>query len=523
MIAFQLMILLGVYDKVVESTVKETPFPNAVCGEFLQFSENKSQIPENMTAVFITDKVSLVRSALSLKKPNLKIIYCGYAVDAEKYLKHLEDVWPAGESTDVIRLRFKKLILNLRENYLVWFYQHTLLATINSVPDMIWYKRIDGIHMLVNDTFAEIVHKPKKAVLGKDHFTIWDVPRPAEGNAEFACAESEEIAIRTEKTYICDEPVKTRQGMKQFTTYKTPIYDMYHNVFGTVGVGHDVTNFNNLGMELSILMENLPFPMAIFSPEWKIVRMNSSFEKIFGKANFQSENFNYHDWKKQNLIAMNQITDNAQKHLKNQECKIIVGEETKYFMLCEQEIRDSFRNVSGYFCTLQDITYQRAYERSIIEAANTDMLTGMYNRRYFYYFLSQNADRPMTLLYMDLDRFKAVNDHYGHARGDEVLIKTAQMIQSLFPGTTSARLGGDEFALVMDGNNREFAENRSKHLEKIIRKTFADEGLDIAISIGIAETNGNVGDIDQFIHEGDTQMYAVKKQHHQENQKNKLK
>ena len=57
----------------------------------------------------------------------------------------------------------------------------------------------------------------------------------------------------------------------------------------------------------------------------------------------------------------------------------------------------------------------------------------------------------MTLFYMDLDRFKYVNDHYGHAKGDEVLISTSRVIKTRFPKSVSARIGGDEFALVIDG------------------------------------------------------------------------
>ncbi len=514
MITFNLKIFFGLYDEAVEKAVKETVLPEQTAAEFLPFPEKKSQIPEKVTAVFITDKVSLLRSAADLHRKNLHIVYCGHAADACRCLNHLDAIWPAGENPEVVKKRFRILIKNLKNEFDARFWKDTLLTTINSLPDMLWYKRADGIHMLVNDMFTEIVHKPKKQIHGKDHFDIWDVPRPAEGGGEFACAESEEIAIRTGKTYICDEPVKTRDGMKQFTTYKTPVYDMYGNVFGTVGIGHDVTNFSNLGIELSILVENLPFPMIIFSADWKVIRMNRAFEEISGISAEQAESFDYPSWKQKTLIPVSSGAEDAKKHFKIQECRLVCGGETKYFIVREQEIRDFFDHVSGYFLTMQDITYQRAYERSIIEAANTDMLTNLYNRRYFYQFLTQNASRPMTLLYMDLDHFKAVNDNFGHAKGDEVLIKTARIIQSLFPETTAARLGGDEFALVMDGNNKEFVTKQCGRLEETIRETFANEGLTITISIGIAETTGNLEDIDRFIHEGDTRMYEIKKIHH---------
>ena len=141
-----------------------------------------------------------------------------------------------------------------------------------------------------------------------------------------------------------------------------------------------------------------------------------------------------------------------------------------------QEIRDYFDNLSGYFLIMTDITYQRAYEESILKAANTDMLTGMFNRRFFYNYLSENAAKPMTLFYMDLDRFKYVNDRYGHARGDVVLIKTATVIKTRFPKATSARLGGDEFALVMEGVLcDEDIQNYTRSLEGTIQRLISDK------------------------------------------------
>ena len=194
------------------------------------------------------------------------------------------DILPPGEEESLLAFHLAKALERLRDAYEADFYQQAMTATINTVPDMMWYKRIDGIHMLVNDAFCEIVRKKKSDIHGKDHFYIWDVPRPQDGDGDFACAESEELALQSGKTYICEEMVKTRKGMKQFTTYKTPIYDNLGNIFGTVGLGHDATNLKNLGLELSILIENMPFPMSIFTGDFHVVRMNRHFKELIGNA-----------------------------------------------------------------------------------------------------------------------------------------------------------------------------------------------------------------------------------------------
>ncbi|MBR1629475.1 MAG: EAL domain-containing protein [Lachnospiraceae bacterium] len=413
---------------------------------------------------------------------------------------------------------FKRALLEtigrMKMEFDLWFYKHALLTTINTVPDMLWYKRLDGIHTMVNDSFCEVLHKEKDAIIGHDHYDIWDVPRPTEGSEGFDCSESEEIAINTGKTYICDEPVKTREGMKQLTTYKTPVYDMAGNVYGTIGVGHDVTNFSNLGIELSILIENLPFPMLILSQKRKVVRMNSIFAEIAGlSTEEEKEHFAYEVWKKQQLHVVGELKVEPERHLCTQEFIVFRGDEEQYLDVTELEIRDFFDNVSGYFVTMEDITYHRAYEQSILNEANTDKLTGMYNRRYFYEYLENQAGKAFYLLYMDLDHFKEVNDTYGHRVGDDVLKKTAHFIEKYFPQATSARMGGDEFVVAEGAHDKGYIERQCEALELAVKDAFRYK-CGVTVSIGMVYNDGSITDPEEMIHKGDRLMYEIKEAHH---------
>lgn len=507
-----LKVMNAVSDQKYGKCFTEEIFGEAVTGEIAVHNGGKINAPEGGALLFITDNAELAKEAAADKDESVSVIYLGGYDDIKDIYTKLDAVWSKDGGETAFADRLRKYIRKMKNEFDLWFYKNTLLATINTVPDMLWFKRIDGIHMLVNDAFTKIVHKPKSDIHGKDHFYIWDAPRPDESNSnDFACAESEEIAISTGQTYIGDEPVKTREGMKQFTTYKTPVYDKYGNVFGTVGVGHDVTNFSNLGIELSILVENMPFPMTIFTPDWKVVRMNSHFRELVGTED--AESFDYRRWKDTVPTRIGKRQEDAGRHSATREYKIVINGEKKYLVITELEIHDFFGNVSGYFSTIQDITYQRAYEKSIIKAANTDMLTGMYNRRYFHNFLSNNIDQPFTLLYLDLDHFKAINDSFGHDVGDEVLIKTAKLIAEHFPEATAARLGGDEFAIVDEINDADEIKKRCEALEKAIAETFGHFEKNIAISIGIAESDG-AADIERIMREGDARMYEAKNEHH---------
>ena len=481
----------------------ELEFSDKTDGTITGFSEDHAHM-------IITDNMDRIRQLHGLTRHNLRFIYVGKAPLTDE----LAGVYDTDDPAQ-ITVMFERTLKHHADEFNAWFYEHTLYTTIDTVPDILWYKRLDGIHTMVNSAFTEIVHKKREDIIGRDHYYIWDAPLPEDGN-EFACAESEEIAIRTGKMYVSDEPVTTREGMKQLTTYKTPVCDMFGNVFGTVGVGHDVTNFSNLGIELSILVENLPFPMIIFTADMKIVRMNEAFMNIAGLTADQADSFDFGSWKEQNVIPVHEEAVNAEKHLRTQEVKIFRRNEENFYIVRLQEIRDFFDNISGYFYIMTDITYQRAYEQSILKAANTDMLTGMYNRRYFYQFLAGNHDKPMTLFYMDLDRFKFVNDNYGHAKGDEVLIKTANVIKTLFPKAVSARLGGDEFALIIDGRlGQQEIDEYTAGLERTIQRLFMTDGLPVTMSVGVVTSEpGEEINVDSFMHAGDEQMYKVKKLRH---------
>ena len=489
-------------DEVVCSTSKEEP----------KVVIDKA---ENEDVLIVTDKSAVVEAVE--KKENAYIVYMGKYTDIADFADKADDVWPVDEAYDFTLRRFERFISILYDQHRAWTFSYLLDVTINSMPDLLWYKREDGIHMLVNDVFAQTVHKEKEDIMGKDHYYIWDAPRPAEGEGEFACAESEEIAIRTGKTYVGEEPVETSEGMKQLVTYKTPIYTKFGNVVGTVGIGHDITTVNNLGIELTIIVDNIPFPMIVLSDDMKVVRTNAAFDELAEMTD--KETFNYKEWKENMLKPSGEPHIDHKKHYAMQEYTMNRDGSEFTYIVTEQEIRDYFDTVTGYFCLFRDMTSQRNYEKRIIEAATTDSLTGIFNRRYFYDYLSEHAKNPMTLLYMDLDYFKEINDKFGHDMGDYVLKKTAQILRDSQDDSVTSRLGGDEFAMII---NRMLPQDEltelCTRLEKTIEETFAAEGMKLSLSVGTAVSDGSISDIDVFIKDSDSKMYESKQRHH-----NKLK
>lgn len=176
--------------------------------------------------------------------------------DLSDVMPEVKDIWTLPLSDEEIRFRFLRWQQTYKMSMDFWETSHYLEATINNVPNLIWFKDKDGIHEKVNDSFCQTVGKTREQVEGRRHAYIWDVEED-----DPACIESEREVMTTEKTYVSEETIKTGEGMRQLTTYKSPLYNVDGSVMGTVGVAIDVTKEREY--------------------EQEIIQKNQSLEKIF--------------------------------------------------------------------------------------------------------------------------------------------------------------------------------------------------------------------------------------------------
>ena len=160
-------------------------------------------------------------------------------------LPGVSDIWVLPMGPAQVRFRFAKWQEGHKEKVGHWETRQFLEATINSVPNLIWYKTKDGIHEKVNDSFCRTVGKEKDDVQGRGHAYIWDVEQD-----DPACIESEAEVMRRRETCVSEERVQTGGGERLLTTYKSPLYDYDGSVMGTVGVAIDVTQERAYAQEL---------------------------------------------------------------------------------------------------------------------------------------------------------------------------------------------------------------------------------------------------------------------------------
>ena len=183
-------------------------------------------------------------------------------------------------------------------------------------------------------------------------------------------------------------------------------------------------------------------------------------------------------------------------------------------------IRNAEGFIIGAVLVFHDVSQSRAHVNKIQFQANHDALTGLLNRREFDRRLNQAVTRSSEtgcdniLLFMDLDRFKIVNDSAGHAAGDELLKQvTRMMLSKLRQRDTFARLGGDEFAILLENCTKEVGFKVANKLRSSIesfRFFWEEQVFDIGVSIGLVPFSDSTETADNLLSEADAACYTAK-------------
>ncbi len=223
--------------------IKETPPFEHFTHEFMESEEPEESMTASADVIVANlqemDAKEGVRMLLSCRKKEAEIILLA---DKEQIkllvgeLPHIKDIWVCPLSDEEIQFRFLRWQQSCKMSKDYWQTNHFFEATINHVPNLIWYKNKEGIHEKVNDSFCKTVNKTREQVEGRGHAYIWDVEED-----DPACIESEQEVMTKKETFVSEEIIQTGAGMRTLTTYKSPLYDLDGSVMGTVGVAIDVT------------------------------------------------------------------------------------------------------------------------------------------------------------------------------------------------------------------------------------------------------------------------------------------
>lgn len=176
---------------------------------------------------------------------------------------------------------------------------------------------------------------------------------------------------------------------------------------------------------------------------------------------------------------------------------------------------DLVARLSNLVTTKQLFDQVKIQQEQLFQLAMTDQLTGLYNRHSLvqllpkYFSHSVRHSSPLSLLVLDIDHFKLINDNYGHTKGDDVLRKFGQLITANFRSEDLiARYGGEEFVVIMADSTQDDAMEKAELLRTHIEQNLI-EGLEITISIGVACADSH-SNFELMFNQADTALYHAK-------------
>lgn len=244
--------------------------------------------------------------------------------------------------------------------------------------------------------------------------------------------------------------------------------------------------------------------------------VNKTMEQIEGRGHYYIWDIAPDEYAKGEFICMESEFEVMQKQ---KTCvfdeTVKVGDEYRKFKTYKSPLFDVDGTVMGTVGIANDITQELRYKDEIAQRANTDFLTGLYNRRYVYEYVDSKPElTPITIFYLDLDNFKSINDTYGHKEGDHALLLTKDILYKHASGSLIARIGGDEFLIIetKEYSDKDLEEKRKRLGEQITKAYREFPNFDkLSVSIGCAQAPKVTGILDSLILQADAMMYQDKK------------
>jgi diguanylate cyclase (GGDEF)-like protein/PAS domain S-box-containing protein len=412
------------------------------------------------------------------------------------------------------------------------FNERALLRNlIDAVPDLIFYKDCNSVYLGCNKAFEQFTGRTEQEQIGKTDFDFFDQQTAAtfqtKDNEMFECGVSssneEEVIYPDGHHVILD-------------TIKTPFYAPDGKCFGLIGISRDITERKGFEKKLAesddrirSLGNNLPngyiYQYALAADGTSSFQfISAGVEKVHGLTVEAVLN--------NALALLNQIDPAQIAHYKN-------AEERSARELSDFSMELRMHHPKGYDRWIQvcsrpkisdgltvwdgvaiDITEKKLSDEQIWRQANFDPLTELPNRRMFHESLeheikiAHRKGAAFAMLFIDLDRFKEINDTLGHILGDKLLQIAAQRLCACVRDTDiTARLGGDEFMVILaDLDNLETVERIAQSILSNMSEPFPLNGKQsyISASIGITIYPSDASDAEQLTQNADQAMYAAK-------------
>ena len=397
-----------------------------------------------------------------------------------------------------------------------------LRATLDSVADGMLVCDLDGHVRAFNQRLAQLWNMPRDLLVQRDDAAVY---AHMAAQVEDARAFSERLAaIAQEPAQESADIVVLRNGtVLELRT--VPQFSRGYPV-GRVYSYRDITRQTEIQASLRLaarVFESSLDAIFIADSQHRILRMNPGCERLVGPSAHSFEG----------RAAASLFGGTSDACFMDQVLKGWTGDgfwEGELWLprdsgaycavqLSWVALRDDEGRLVQSIGFMRDLTLQHAAQKRIEELAYSDVLTGLPNRLLLTQRVetaiqgARQSDTGFAVLFLDLDRFKIINDSLGHPFGDRVLQLVAERLQTCLRQTDMlCRLGGDEFVIYLHGGDATVAESVARRILDDMLKPFMldDMGFSIQCSIGMALYPQDGATLDDLIKQADTAMYRVK-------------
>jgi len=401
-----------------------------------------------------------------------------------------------------------------------------MLAALDDIALVAW-ANADGFLIAANERFAELSPYEPTELIGKHLRSIQSV------NQSRATARSISSAVAAGLTWRGDMEAVAKDGSRHWVE-KTivPVHDKDRQVVGFISIGIDVTERKRALNDLHVTREFLHaivehIPAIVFvkdAIDLNYVLINEAAERYYGKPRSQMIGRSASDvFEKPHA----QRIANADHRVLETRDGLIMGEHeirtpdgsARIVATRRLPILDDAGRPRYILGVINDVTERRQAEDRIVYLAYHDSLTGLGNRAAFNDHIEATIEtsavvqQPFAVLYIDLDRFKEINDAYGHAAGDALLRGVSERLKEAAGGAFVARMGGDEFAVVTPAHTDvESLTALCARIHRLMEANFEFEGilLDLRLSIGVSIYPADGADLQTLLSHADAALYAAK-------------
>ncbi|NTS75771.1 diguanylate cyclase [Catenovulum sp. SM1970] len=395
-----------------------------------------------------------------------------------------------------------------------------------NVDVYIFIKNIELEYTFVNPLVAELFELDVEDIIGKDDTHFFELAMSNQLRQNDLQVIEHGLTIQTEETNVLKNTGETRI----YRSTKKPLFDDKGKVIGLCGVSTDITEEKRLQRIIdkqqsliNAVLDNVDAHIYMKDETRHFKYVNKRVADLFGRpvddivgkldTEVLPKEIADHFWLSDKLVF-----DTQTKQVINEVANDAEGNRRHYMSVKMPYLdEDDVRSLIGFST---DVTELFLLKEEFKKLATIDSLTGLFNRRHFVdqaeeaFIKAEQFNQALSVVSLDVDYFKKVNDQYGHPTGDLVLQKVAENLNKYVRGQdVLARIGGEEFAIIMPEVDKEQARVAAEKLRVMQLETpiqTSQGKINIAISLGVASLTESDKDFDQIFSRADKALYQAK-------------